>query len=212
MSFPGIRRPLSALAVAVLLVLAGSPQEVEAGTASSFTATKTVSGDFVPGGTIFYSIRLETSPTGMQDNPGDELVDVLPAEVRLTNLSASVTPVGSGNLRYVPETHTVTFNGTYAAGAIVLGLTAVIDEAAAGRTISNQAVFYYDADGDGTNESSRLTDDPGTSAVDDPTTFVVAGSLPFAEVPTLGEAGLAALITSLACAALISMRRRRMRS
>src|SRR6058998_1999320 len=46
--------------------------------------------------------------------------------------------------------------------------------AAAGTTVSNQATIAFDADGDGTNESSRLSDDPTQPGSSDPTTFTVA--------------------------------------
>ena len=68
------------------------------------TATKTVSGQFQPGGAIAYTIILTNSGDADQtDNPGDELTDVLPAE--LTLVSASAT---SGAAVATVATNTVT--------------------------------------------------------------------------------------------------------
>ena len=51
---------------------------------------KTVSGAFEEGGSVTYDIVYHNTGTGPRtDNPGDELTDVLPAE--LTLVSATVT-------------------------------------------------------------------------------------------------------------------------
>ena len=77
---------------------------------------------------------------------------------------------------------------------------------ATGTTIYNQGTISYDANGDGTNETPVLTDDPG-AAGGDPTPFVVDGGA-VTEVPTLSEVGLAILVAMLSLAALAALRRR----
>lgn len=182
-------------------------QIVSAGNISA--ATKTVAGSFTVGGAITYTITLTNSAaTAQQDNPGDELVDILPAS--LTLVSASAT---SGTATATIATRTVTWNGAIpAGGSVTITIDATINPGTEGQTITNQGTVNYDADGDGTNESSRLTDDPGTATPDDPTALVVAGGGGPAihEIPTLGEVGFAALVTLLAGAGFFLMRRRRL--
>ena len=44
---------------------------------------------------------------------------------------------------------------------------------ALGTTVTNQATIWYDANVDGVNEATALTDDPGVGGANDPTTFIV---------------------------------------
>ena len=168
--------------------------------------TKTVTGDFEVGGTITYTVTLTN--TGMQnqgDNPGDEFEDVLPAT--LTLVSASAT---SGTAVANTGTNTVTWNGTLAAdgGSVTITIEATINAGAEGATIANQGTIFFDGDGNATNESSAVTDDPAVGGEDDPTEFTVGGPSVL-EIPTLSEVGLAALALLLAAAALVALRRRR---
>jgi len=103
---------------------------------------------------------------------------------------------------------TVHWNGTIAAngGSVTITITAIVNTGTAGATISNQGTVFFDADGNGTNESSILTDNPGTAAANDPTSFAVASII---QVPTLSELGLVLLALLLASGALVMMRRRR---
>ena len=89
---------------------------------------------------------------------------------------------------------------------MTITITAIINTGTAGSTISNQGTVFFDADGNGTNESSILTDNPGTAAANDPTSFAVASII---QVPTLSELGLVLLALLLASGALVMMRRRR---
>ena len=51
---------------------------------ATVTATKTVAGSFVEGGSITYTIVLSNSGNfDQQDNPGNELNDVLPGQLTL---------------------------------------------------------------------------------------------------------------------------------
>jgi hypothetical protein len=103
------------------------------------------------------------------DNAGHELVDVLSSD--LTSISASAT---SGTASVGGST--VNWDGDIPSGGsvtITIGATvkATVD---VGAVVSNQATIAYDADVDGTNEASALTDDPGPGGPDDPTRFTVA--------------------------------------
>lgn len=139
---------------------------------AAVSATKTVAGTFAPSGNVTYTVTLTNSGTASQaDNPGDELTDVLPATVSLISAVAS-----SGTAVANPGTNTVTWNGSLAllGGSVTITINATIAPTAAGVVISNQGTFNFDADNDGTNESSALTDDPGTAGPADPTAFFAA--------------------------------------
>jgi uncharacterized repeat protein (TIGR01451 family) len=124
------------------------------------TGTKSVSGTFLSGGTVIYTIVLSnTGLAGQLDNPGDELVDVLPTSLELTSASAS-----SGTVLATIATRTVTWNGT---------VQATINPGHEGTTVSNQGSIAFDANADGTNEATALTDDPAVAGANDPTSFVV---------------------------------------
>jgi hypothetical protein len=75
-----------------------------------------------------------------------------------------------------------------------------------GEEVSNQALARYDADNDGINDTTIVSDDPSTPEPDDATVFlVVANPL---EIPTLGEWGLLLLVLLLGAAAVQMLRRR----
>lgn len=124
---------------------------------------------FTPGGPVTYTITLSNAGnTAQADNPGHELVDSLPAD--LTAISADAT-AGTAAV----DGTTVSWNGVIpAGGSVVVTIHATVGATAAlGTTISNQAEVRYDADADGTNEATALTDDPAEAGTDDPTRFVV---------------------------------------
>jgi hypothetical protein len=105
-------------------------------------------------------------------------------------------------------TNTVTWNGSVpAVGSVTITITATINTGAEGTTISNQATIAFDADLNGTNESTGTSDAPGGGA-NDPTTFVVAGAV--SEIPTVSEVGMVLLALSLMAAAWTLLRRRKM--
>jgi len=168
-------------------------------------ATKTVTGNFVAGGAITYTVVLKNTGTGVQaDNPGNEFTDVLPAT--LTLVSANAT---SGTAVATVGTNTVTWNGSLPAltGQVTITINATIKPTASGQTISNQGQTAFDADVNGTNESTGVTDDPGTGTANDPTSLVVPPAI--VNVPTLSTVGLAVLLFLLAGAGLFVLRRRR---
>jgi hypothetical protein len=73
--------------------------------------------------------------------------------------------------------------------------------------VVNQGTVAFDGDGNGTNESSAVTDDPAVGGAEDPTEFVVGGSA--IDIPTLSEVGLLALMLLLAAIAVVMLGRRR---
>nr|MDP9122676.1 DUF11 domain-containing protein [Acidobacteriota bacterium] len=170
---------------------------------SVVTATKSVSGNLVPGGQATYTVVLtNTGSFTQQDNPGDELVDVLPPSLLLKSAGAT-TGTASAN----PATNTVTWNGSIpAGGTVTITIQATIAGDAGGQRISNQATVHYDINGDGGNAGQALSNDPKAGAGSNPTVFAVPG---VAQIPTLSEVGLAMLMAGLAGAALLLLRRRR---
>jgi uncharacterized repeat protein (TIGR01451 family) len=175
------------------------------------SGTKTVTGTFMPGGAVTYTVVLTNSGPGAQaDNPGDEFTDVLPATLTLVSATAS-----SGTATATVGTNTVTWNGALASGAsVTITIDATINPAVTpGTTVSNQGIIAYDADANGVNESSAVTDDPSTAAPGDPTSFQVAAEPPppppAVEVPTLDGLGLTILATLLSLGGAWVLRRRR---
>lgn len=171
---------------------------------ASVTGIKSVSGDFTEGGTITYTIQLTNNGIVAQgDNAGDELVDVLPASLTVVSADAtSGVAAVAGN--------TVTWNGTLAAngGTVTITIVATIEAGTVGTTISNQATIHYDSDGNGSNESTAVSDDPVPAGPDDPTDLVVLEGVPPAEIPTLTSLGAGLFALALALLAALALRRR----
>ncbi len=169
------------------------------------TATKEASGSFVAGSTVTYTVVISNSGgTASPDNAGHEFTDVLPAQLTLVSASASSgTPVAT------VATNTVTWDGSVpAAGSVTITITATINPVPVGTTISNQGSVSYDADLNGSNETTVETDDPNVGGTADPTSFTTVAA-PVAEVPTLSELGLALLGLCLLLAAWSTLHRRR---
>jgi hypothetical protein len=106
-------------------------------------------------------------------------------------------------------TNTVTWNGAIAAGgSVTVTITATVNFGVpSGSPVNNQGVISFDADGNGTNESTAMTDDPAAAGAGNPTTFQV-GEPSIAEVPTLDTLGLALLALLLAIGGALLLRRR----
>ncbi|HKI03779.1 MAG TPA: hypothetical protein VKK31_17495 [Thermoanaerobaculia bacterium] len=173
--------------------------------AASVSGTKTASaGPYTVGGTLTYTITLTNSGTAAQgDNPGNEFTDVLPATLTLVSASAS-----SGTA--ATAANTVTWNGAIpAGGTVTITINATILPSAAGATVSNQGTISFDADGNGSNESTAQTDDPAAIGTGNPTNVQVAGG-PTApsEIPTLSSLGLMLMGLVLAALALAVMKKR----
>lgn len=170
---------------------------------ASVSATKSVTGAFAPGGSAIYTIVLANAGPGVQsDNPGAEFTDVLPAQLVLGSASASAG-TATANL----GTNTVTWDGTIPAnGTVTITINASVSPAvASGTTISNQGSVSFDADGNGTNETSGQTDDPGLAGPADPTGFIVSAVV---AVPALSATGLSVLAFILAAAGIAVSRRK----
>lgn len=149
------------------------------------TATKTVSaGPYRVNDVVTYTITLaNTGNTATTDNPGNELTDVLPTGLTLTGASAT-----SGTAVALSPSSTVTWNGSVpAAGSVTITINALLNSGAASRVISNQATYAYDADLNGSNESTGVSDDPAVAGAANPTVFT-AEALP--PIPTASSQAL----------------------
>ncbi len=155
------------------------------------SAIKSVSGNFIPTGLVTYTIVINnTGPNPQNDNPGDEMTDVLPASMNFVSGSASngtVTNIGN----------TVSWNGIVAAGgSTTVTINAQLNGNAFG-LIENQALVNYDNTGDGNNDSNVMSNNPVGVG---PTTFFV-----MVMVPTLSTYGL--LLLTLLMIALVYRRK-----
>ncbi|MBK8739581.1 MAG: DUF11 domain-containing protein [Betaproteobacteria bacterium] len=143
---------------------------------ANLTGTKTVSGaTFAAGSTVTYTVVLfNTGAAGSLDNAGNEFTDVLPATLVLVSASATV-----GNAMAAIGANTVTWNGSVAAGgSVTITITATVAPGTPIATlVSNQGAISFDADFDGTNETARVTDDPGVGGASDATVFTTRGAL-----------------------------------
>jgi uncharacterized repeat protein (TIGR01451 family) len=141
---------------------------------ATLTATKTVSGSFVVGGTVTYTITITNAGAlATADQAGNELTDILPASLTLVNATAS-----SGTAASNVGTNTATWNGGVpASGSVTVTITASINAGTIGSTISNQGSLSYDSDSNGSNDASNTTDDPGVAGTNNPTSFVVSGAI-----------------------------------
>lgn len=165
------------------------------------TGTKSVSGTFVEGGAITYTIVLMNNGTsGQLDNPGDEFVDVLPAGTTLVSASAT-----SGTAVATIGTNTVTWNGAIAAGdSVTITIQATIDAGTAGQSLVNVGTINFDSDVDGDNDQSVATEDPDGGG---PTEIVIedGGAV---GIPTVSPLGLLALMLMLSGVGYAILRRR----
>lgn len=146
---------------------------------------------FQPGDTVTYlAVLVNASPTAQLDNPGPEFSDTLPVGLALSNATAD-----AGAVTLDPSTDTVTWDGVIPGdGAVAIIIDAIVEYGTHGQILVNQGTIFFDADGDGTNESTALTDDPNQGGTDDGTAIVI---LELVEVPTLGQLGLVLLVLVL---------------
>ncbi len=182
---------------------ANDPTDFQVAARAVVTGTKAATGGpFMEGSAVTYTVVLTNSGGLAQaDNPGDEFSDALPAGLTLTGATAT-----SGAVTLDIPGRTVHWNGAIAAGgSVTLTIHASVNAGTTGQSLLNQGNVFFDADGDGTNESSAKTDDPSTAAAGDATRIEVV-----AAVPTLSSLGLAALaLLLLACGAVTLNRRER---
>ncbi len=166
------------------------------------SATKTAQSSFQdifwPGGAFTYTVVLTNASTHDQfDNPGAEFTDVVPAQVTVTGVSAS-----AGTASHIGNT--VTWNGVVpGSGSVSIFIECVVNDGTDGLVVSNQGTVSYDSDGNGSNDASRLTDDPAVGGLDDPTEFQIR-----VQIPTLSSSGVAAFLLVLALAGAVLLLRR----
>ncbi|WP_440225219.1 proprotein convertase P-domain-containing protein [Dokdonella sp. MW10] len=176
------------------------------GTSVSATKSVTTSGT-TPGSTVTYTIVIANGGPGVQgDNPGDELVDVLPSALDLVSATST-----SGTAVANTGTNTVTWNGAIAAGgSVTVTIVATIRADAAPGDVVNQGTVNHDADGNGSNESTLVTDDPSGAGGADPTVFTVTSptGTEAVPIPVDGHLALLLLMLGLAGIAWTAMRRR----
>lgn len=187
--------------VAIHLALAGLlglAMPAAAGTGgANVTGTQTVSGDFLPGGRVTYTIVLTNSGAADQpDNPGVEFAEVVMWPVRFVSIAAT-----SGSGRFVTGKPSMVFwdGAIPAGGSVTLTLSEQIeqDPRYVG-VISRQGTIYFDSDGNGTNDSVAYTDDPTVPGPSDPTVFTIRNPRDFASVPGLSDWSALLLVLGLA--------------
>lgn len=138
------------------------------------TRTKTVTADaggFFVDGAVTYTLTLANTGGGTQaDNPGHELVDVLPTTLALVSVSAT-----TGRAVADAASNTVSWDGSLpSGGSVTVTIHATVQPwAALGTSIANLGIVSYDLDGDGTNEATTTTDDLALPGANDPTSFRV---------------------------------------
>ena len=156
---------------------------------AALAASKTVSGDFTVGGVVTYVITVSNAgPASQFDNAGPELTDTLPTGLSLLSAVASAgTLTVAGN--------TLDWNGTLAANAsfTITATARILGNVPPGTLLSNSATLSYDGDGDGTNEATASSDDPGVGGTADPTTFTVLAPILAVDVPAAETWGLVLL-------------------
>ena len=165
---------------------------------------RVIGGNQRAGGSVIYAIVLTNSGLGDQlDNPGDEFTDVLPIGLTIANSSAS-----SGTV-LVTGANSISWNGAIAAGSsVTLSIEANIDSGATG-LLSNQGQINFDSDGNGTNDTVVLTDDPVLPGNADPTVFAIQIAPVTVALPALSRLDAALLSAGLGLFAARNLRRKR---
>lgn len=163
---------------------------------SSITGRKEVSGRFVEGGEVTYTVTLTNhTPITQPDNPGPELFDPLPSEFVPLDFEAD-----SGHVEIELASHSIEWNGTIPGGATVtVQIRGLVAPGTAGREVTNQGEIRFSLAGDASNDGLALTEAPGGGA----TVFQVLTAL---EIPTVDSVGLLLLGLLLAGAAIRRLR------
>lgn len=173
-----------------------------------FVLSKVVSGTFVPGGSVLYTITITNDTSVAQpDNAGPELEDTLPGELDATAAGAS-----SGTVTLDAELDRIVWNGSIAAGGtVVLTIEATLRSGTQGEEVTNQGALHFalsldpsrDALGSGaTNDGLAFTEDPRTGG---PTIFRVLAGL--SAIPALDTLGMVLLSVALGLVATIALGR-----
>jgi ELWxxDGT repeat protein len=135
------------------------------------TARKQVVSPAYEGANVTWEILVTNTGAGpLVDNSGDELVDIIPSPLTLVGASAD-----SGTAAVDLGQNEVTWNGALAPGeTATITIQASVPSAVQGQTFYNQATLSFDADGDGSNESAGVSDDPGRQGAGQPTPVVIS--------------------------------------
>jgi uncharacterized repeat protein (TIGR01451 family) len=134
--------------------------------------TKQVSGQFVVGGLVTYTIVLTNTGLGAQlRTAGFQLEDPMPASLSFVNVSAT-----SGIPSVISGTGTqVNWSGEIPAGGqVTITISCRVRAGIAPETvIANQATIHFDSDADLIDDTDVSTDDPGQPGANDSTAFRV---------------------------------------
>ncbi len=156
-------------------------------------AVDTDGGTVEPGDTIRYEVTIwNYGCSDLEDNPGHEFTDLLPAGVSPTGQITETS--GTAAL----DGDTIVWDGSIPSGGSVTITYRVEmdDDLEVGDQVCNQGYVHWDSDNNGTNDSSTPTDDPTTGDEDDPTCLTIdepVGPLPLSgtiDAPTLSEWGM----------------------
>ncbi len=135
------------------------------------TATKRVSGQFVAGGLVTYTIVLTNTGAAAQLlNSGLQLEDPISGNLLFQSSSAT-----SGTISHSVSVPQINWSGEILAGGqVTIVLTfRVLPGAPAETVITNQATVHFDSDADGIDDTDITTDDPDQPGAHDATTFRV---------------------------------------
>jgi len=170
--------------------------------AADLQCDKTFEGNPWSRSTVTYTLTLTNYGTAtQQDNPGPELEDVLPGQLLLVSAWAD-----SGVVSVELATNTVSWNGTIPPlSAVTITIEAVVGHVSDGELITNQAASWSDSDGDGTNETGGVSDDPGTL---EPFDGTVIAALSIPDIPALTALGLLILAVLISTAGFIFIKSR----
>ncbi len=160
-----------------------------------------IDGQPTPGGVVNYTFACHNGgPFPQQDNPGDEFFLQIPG-LQIVNASAS-----SGSAIFGPAM--ALWDGAIPVGGqvVILVSAAIPPATAVGATFCAQGQLLFDADGNGTNESNGVTDDPDLPGNADPCCFKVLSNTP-PGIPTLAPTGVIYFILLLTIGALVRLRR-----
>ena len=143
-----------------------SPAPVEAGQNITYTVTITNSGTLAS-----------------SDNPGNEFEDIIPINTAYSADTIAINGIpndddtGDG-IGYDSINTKIIWNGAVpAGGSITIVFQVAVDSPLVdGTLISNQGMFYWDMNGDGTNDAFEPSDDPQTGVDDDPTITTVSSA------------------------------------
>jgi uncharacterized repeat protein (TIGR01451 family) len=166
----------------------------------------------LPGDVICYTAWINNTGNGSSaDNLGNEFEDPIPDHTTYITASANAS---SGTIEYNDTNNLLTWNGVIPAhGSIEITFCVSVDlDVPPGTVISNQGTVNYDSNGDGINDAQKLTDDPATPPIGDPTVLITASPAPLqAQVPAVTPLGLIALVSALSAIAAVTITRRKRR-